>query len=324
MLKDRFGRNLNYLRLSLTDNCNLRCTYCMPHNPHFLPTDNLMAPEEINRLVLLLARLGVKKVRLTGGEPLIRKDFRRIWDLLSRTNLQLNLTTNGVFLRRYLPILSGRLHYLNVSLDSLNPGRYALISRSTPKTFNEVFGAIEEALSYDFSAVKINVVVIRGFNEDEIPEFVRLTEDWPVAVRFIEFMPFNGNGWSADRVVPVSEMMAMVTREFPLLPVSGLSNVSEDYRVPGFRGVVGFIGSMTRPFCDTCNRLRITADGHLKPCLFSPYEVDLLGPMRRGATDNELTDIIVRTVMEKPKGHPGVAELSRTAHENRRMSAIGG
>jgi len=296
----------------------------MPHAPHFLPTDRLMKPEEIHRLVTLLARLGVKKVRLTGGEPLVRKDFRRIWDLLSRTPLQLNLTTNGVFLREYLPMLSGRLHYLNVSLDSLNPGRYAFITRSTPKTFNEVLGTIEEALSYDFTMVKINVVIIRGFNEDEITEFVRLTEDWPVAVRFIEFMPFNGNGWSADRVVPVSEIMGIVEREFPLLPTSGLSDVSEDYRVPGFRGVVGFIGSMTRPFCDTCNRLRITADGHLKPCLFSPYEVDLLSPMRRGAADEELARIIKMTVMEKPKGHPGTAELSRMAHENRRMSAIGG
>ncbi len=296
----------------------------MPLNATFLPYDHLMKPREILTLVRVFSSLGVKKVRLTGGEPLARRDFPKIWELLTGTDLTLNLTTNGVLLKRYLPLLSGRLHYLNVSLDSLKAHRYARITRSDERTFYTVLSAVEEALDMDFAMVKVNVVVIRGFNDDELLDFVALTERWPVAVRFIEFMPFNGNGWSPERFVSVAEMRERIGAEYDPVPVEGLSEVSRDYKVPGFKGVIGFIGSISEPFCNTCNRLRLTADGHLKPCLFHPYEVDLLTPLREGVGLERIAETIRRVVAGKPKGHPGAEELLKTNARNRSMFAIGG
>ncbi len=287
----------------------------------FIRRENLLTAEEVKRLVRVFVSLGVEKVRLTGGEPLMRRDFWDVFNGISRLPVKLNLTTNGVMLRDFLPGLRGRLHHLNVSLDTLSPKRYARITGGSRRDFYRVLDAINTALEMDFPLVKINTVVIRGFNEDELLNFVEFARDRRVAVRFIEFMPFPGNGWGADKVVPVGEMKEVIGRFYPLKPVRGFSEVSRDYTIPGFKGLVGFIGSLTQPFCDTCNRLRLTADGCLKLCLLSPVEVNLRRMLRDGADDDEIREAIKRAVFFKPKGAENTV---RNAERNRRMVAIGG
>ncbi len=325
-LTDTFGRRHTYLRISLTERCNLRCRYCMPaEGVDLKPREEILTFEEIVRLARLFVAAGVDKIRLTGGEPLLRRDIEALVEQLGdlpglRT---LALTTNGLLLSKKLPRLQAAgVNLLNVSLDTLRPDRFDAITRRAG--FDVVRRAIEDALGYGYDPLKVNCVVMRGFNDDELADFVALTRDRPLEIRFIEYMPFGGNGWDDVRFLPYAEMIERISARFPALErlPDGPHDTAKTYRVPGFRGRVGFITSMSDHFCAGCNRLRITADGNLKVCLFGQAEVSLRDAMRGGASDAELGDVIRAAVMRKKAAHAGMYQIARS--ENRPMILIGG
>lgn len=326
LLTDTFGRRHTYLRIALTERCNLRCRYCMPAEGVALrPRDEILTFEEIERLARLFVRAGVRKIRLTGGEPLVRTGIEALAETLGAIpGLEtLALTTNGLLLPKKLPRLrAAGVNLLNISLDTLRPDRFEHITRRPG--LDLVWRAIDLALELGYDPVKVNCVVMRGFNDDELADFVALTEDRPLEVRFIEYMPFDGNGWGMDRLVPYRDMQARIAERFPdLEPLrDGPTATARTYRVPGFRGRVGFIASMTEPFCGGCNRLRLTADGSLKVCLFGPAEVSLRDALRGGATDDDLGKIIRAAVQRKKAAHAGMQVLAKT--RNRPMILIGG
>lgn len=325
MFVDTFGRVHTYLRISLTERCNLRCTYCMPaEGVELSPKGHILTFEEIERLARLFVRGGVDKIRLTGGEPLVRKDVEILIDRLgSIPGLRtLAITTNGLLLPKKLRRLqSAGVNLLNISLDTLDPQRFEQITRR--KGFEKVLEAIDLAIDLGYDPVKVNCVVMRGVNDDELTSFVALTESRPIEVRFIEYMPFQGNGWNDDHFVPYGEMMERIRTKFLLdRRVDGPTDTSKTYKVPGSRGRVGFITSMSDDFCSTCNRLRLTADGALKVCLFGNAEVSLRDIMRRGADDEELIKAIQDAVLNKKEAHAGLHQLVDL--ENRPMILIGG
>ncbi|MEX0748273.1 MAG: GTP 3',8-cyclase MoaA [Rhodothermales bacterium] len=326
MLIDTFGRLHTYLRISVTERCNLRCQYCMPEEGVALsPRDHILTFEEIERLARLFIANGVDKIRLTGGEPLVRKDIEQLVERVGAIPglKTLALTTNGILLSKKLPRLHGAgVNLLNISLDTLDPSKFDEITRR--KGMEQVLGAIESALAYGYDPVKVNCVVMRGFNEDELSDFVELTRDRPIEVRFIEYMPFQGNGWSDGRFFSYREMIERIEEHFPALEreAGGPNDTSKTYRVPGFRGAVGFISSMSDEFCGTCNRLRLTADGALKVCLFGNAEVSLRDLMRSGADDADLVEAIQSAVSGKKAAHAGMHQLVDL--ENRPMILIGG
>lgn len=330
-LTDRFGRRHTYLRLSLTERCNLRCRYCMPaEGVPLAPRDQLLTTPELVRIARLFAEMGVDKIRLTGGEPLVRKDAEDVAEALGalpglRT---LALTTNGLLLERKLARFHrAGLTHLNVSLDTLRDDRFTGLARRPG--LDKVLAALDLALDYGYagSTLKVNCVVMRGVNDDELVDFVAWTEALPVEMRFIEYMPFDGNGWANDKLVPYREMRARIEAEFPLEPVEdGPHETAKTFRVPGHAGRIGFITSMTAPFCTGCNRLRVTADGALKVCLFGEAEVSLRDRMRDGAADEDLRTAIHAAVQRKKAAHAGMDEIAEAARrsENRPMIRIGG
>ncbi|KAL7120712.1 hypothetical protein ACP275_02G139300 [Erythranthe tilingii] len=326
MLSDSFGRQHTYLRISLSERCNLRCQYCMPaEGVELTPTPQLLSPNEIVRLANLFVSSGVSKIRLTGGEPTIRKDIEEIClQLSSLSGLKtLAMTTNGITLANKLPRLKEcGLSLLNISLDTLVPAKFEFMSRR--KGHDRVMKAIDAAIELGYNPVKVNCVVMRGFNDDEICDFVELTREKPINIRFIEFMPFDGNVWKVKKLVPYSEMMDIVVKQF-----TGLERIKDDptetaknFRIDGHRGTVSFITSMTEHFCAGCNRLRLLADGNFKVCLFGPSEVSLRDPLRSGADDNELREIIGAAVKRKKASHAGMFDIAKTP--NRPMIHIGG
>ncbi|MCS7154903.1 MAG: GTP 3',8-cyclase MoaA [Bacteroidota bacterium] len=324
-LVDPFGRAHTYLRISLTERCNLRCLYCMPEEGVALkPRQELLTLEEIYRLATLFVRLGVKKIRLTGGEPLVRKGVETLisW-LRGIEGLQtIALTTNGLLLKERLAALhQAGLDQLNISLDTFDPVKFRLITRRSGLEL--VLEAIELALALGYRP-KINCVVLRGINDEEVLDFVAFTRDRPVEVRFIEYMPFLGNGWSVERLVPYVELLERIQAVYELerCPEQSPHETAKRFRVPGFRGSIGFISSMTDHFCSGCNRLRITADGHLKVCLLGPHEVSLRDALRAGATEEELTALIAAAVARKQAQHAGLGDLVHVP--NRPMILIGG
>ncbi|QXD13820.1 GTP 3',8-cyclase MoaA [Rhodocaloribacter litoris] len=326
LLTDTFGRRHTYLRISLTERCNLRCRYCMPAGGVPLrPREEILTFEEIERLARLFVRAGVEKIRLTGGEPLVRTGMEALVEALGalpglRT---LALTTNGLLLPKKLPRLhAAGVNLLNISLDTLRPERFDHITRRQGLAL--VLHAIDLAIAYGYDPVKVNCVVMRGFNDDELADFVALTETKPIEVRFIEYMPFAGNGWQDARFMPYRDMLARLGERFPVLERldDGPNATAKTYRVPGFRGRIGFITSMSEHFCDGCNRLRLTADGNLKVCLFGRAEVSLRDALRAGATDDELGAIIRAAVRRKKAAHAGMHTLAKA--ENRPMILIGG
>ena len=327
MLTDTFGRRHTYLRISLTERCNLRCRYCMPAGGVDLtPEERLLTAEEVLRLARLFVRDGVTKIRLTGGEPLVRPGST---DLIARLaeieGLQtLAITTNGLLLSKKLPALvEAGVDPINLSLDTLRADRFQKIARR--EGHGLVLRAMDEALAAG-REVKVNCVVMRGENDDELADFVRLTKERPLEVRFIELMPFQGNAWSKERFVSWQEMQEQIEARFPALESldDGPHATTRTYQVPGHEGRVGFIASMTAPFCEGCNRLRLTADGHLKVCLFGKSETSLRDPMRSGASDEELTQTISRAVDGKEARHAGMDLEAARAGENRPMITIGG
>ncbi|XP_032876459.1 molybdenum cofactor biosynthesis protein 1 isoform X2 [Amblyraja radiata] len=325
-LTDAFGRQHNYLRISLTEKCNLRCQYCMPEDGvQLTPRSQLLTAEEIVTLARLFVREGVDKIRLTGGEPLIRPDVQHIVGRLRQLeNLKtIAVTTNGINLAKLLPGLkTAGLDLLNVSLDTLVPAKFEFIARR--RGFHKVIEGIDKAIDLGYDPVKVNCVVMRGVNEDELLDFVEFTATKPVDVRFIEYMPFDGNKWNFKKMVSYQEMLSVIRQRWPELQnlPSEDSGTAKAYKVPGFRGQIGFITSMSEHFCGSCNRLRLTADGNLKVCLFGNTEVSLRDVMRSGATEEELLEIVGAAVGRKKKQHAGMFNISQM--KNRPMILIEG
>ncbi|XP_066862256.1 molybdenum cofactor biosynthesis protein 1 isoform X4 [Kogia breviceps] len=323
-LTDSFGRRHSYLRISLTEKCNLRCQYCMPEEGVPLtPKADLLTTEEILTLARLFVKEGVDKIRLTGGEPLIRPDVVDIVAQLHQLEglRTLGITTNGINLARLLPQLQkAGLSTINISLDTLVPAKFEFIVRR--KGFRKVMEGIHKAIELGYNPVKVNCVVMRGLNEDELLDFVALTEGLPLDVRFIEYMPFDGNKWNFKKMVSYKEMLDTLRQQWPELEKlpEEESSTAKAFKIPGFRGRVSFITSMSEHFCGTCNRLRITADGNLKVCLFGNSEVSLRDHLRAGASEEELLSIIGAAVGRKKRQHAGMFSISQM--KNRPMILI--
>ncbi len=324
-LVDRFGRAHSYLRISVTDRCNLRCTYCMPAGGiDWKSRHELLSFEEILRVARVMVGMGVTKIRLTGGEPLVRNNLEvLIGQLAQLDGLQaLAMTTNGLLLKPKAAQLKALgLTALNVSLDSMRRDRFAEITRLD--AFDQAMGGLRAALDAGFDSLKLNVVVMSGVNDDEILDFVDFAADKFLNVRFIEYMPFKDNRWHPDSVLPWLEMKRRIETRYRLLPLPADSgSVAKDFRLAGYSGRVSFITSMTDSFCATCNRLRLTADGQFKSCLFHPAEISLRDILRSGADDAMLEKAITGAVLEKPQAHPEMETLLSV--ENRPMIEIGG
>ncbi|HIE52469.1 MAG TPA: GTP 3',8-cyclase MoaA [Armatimonadetes bacterium] len=326
-LIDRFGRSLSSLRLSVTDRCNFRCLYCMPEEGvKWLPRTEILTFEELARIARIFVRLGVTKIRLTGGEPLVRKDLPVLVRMLSGIEgLQdLALTTNGFLLRKHARSLKeAGLRRLNVSLDTLDPEKFARLTRR--RGLEEVLAGLEEAERVGFWPLKINTVALRGVTDGEILAFAELARRKPYQVRFIEYMPLDaGNFWEWNKVLTGQEILAIIKAVYPLEPVSeeGAMTPARRYRFVDGRGEIGIIASVTQPFCDHCDRLRVTADGKLRTCLFAVAETDLRTPLRGGATDEEIANLIREAVWHKEAGHK--IKCTNFTPPLRCMSQIGG
>lgn len=327
-LFDSFRRLHTYLRIAITERCNLRCIYCMPPEGVCLSrSSDLLREDEMLRLVALFARLGVTKVRLTGGEPLVYPRIIELCRAISSTQgiKTVALTTNGTLLMKKLPALKeAGVTALNISLDTLRPERFAAIARRPG--FQSVVDGVNLAETLGFKPLKLNCVLMRGVNDDEIGSFVDFTKSHDVDVRFIEYMPFEGNQWSHQRIMPFADALAVAERHVgkPLVAL-GDPDTAKMFQVRGYRGRVGFISSMTDHFCASCNRLRLTADGNLKLCLFGQKEWSLRDTMRSGATDSELEVFIRAALLQKHFSHDGEGSPADLASATRRpMSKIGG
>ncbi len=326
-LRDGHGRSIGDVRVSVTDRCNFRCQYCMPaEGLPWLDRDGVLRFEEIARLVALLASMGVHDVRLTGGEPLVRRDFPRLVEMLAGIDgvEDLSVTTNGYLLERdAAALVAAGANRFNVSIDSLQQDRFFEMTRrdALPQVLRglEALAAFPEA-----HPIKVNAVAIRGFTEDELPAFVEFAREHPYEVRFIEFMPLDGDhAWRPEQVLDGKEIRALIDRLHPLEPEPREPHATARvYRFADGKGRIGFINPVSEPFCGDCNRIRLTADGRLRTCLFSLNETDLRGPLRAGASDDELEQIVRDAVWRKELKHrvnePGFVQPART------MSAIGG
>lgn len=325
-LRDRFGRLHDYLRISLTERCNLRCFYCMPEEGVLKrPRHEFMTTEEVMQIATTFVGMGVRKIRLTGGEPLVRKDAGLILRGLSQLPVEIGITTNGILVHQFIDdILASGMRSINVSLDSLDPERQAQISRRN--YFPQIMDNIHLLLRHGLN-VKVNAVIMRGVNEQEVPDFVAWTRDLPLHVRFIEFMPFEGNQWSWASKVSSAEMLSLITERFGEDAIERLpdrpNDTARNYRIAGHQGTYGVISPVTNPFCDTCNRIRLTADGKLKNCLFSQTETDLLVHLRAGG---DIVPLIQSAILSKFAARGGMSsfELEGAVHRNRSMVAIGG
>ncbi|SHH05780.1 GTP 3',8-cyclase MoaA [Flavobacterium defluvii] len=329
ILTDGFGRRHNYLRISLLEKCNLRCTYCMPAEGIVLsPKASLMTADEIFAIAQTFVQNGVEKIRLTGGEPLLRKDFPEIVSKLSKLDISLSITTNGILIDRHIEVLKQfNVKKINLSLDTLVASKFASITLRNQ--FEKVIDNLHLLLNNDFQ-VKVNVVLMKGFNENEIADFVKLTQFLPISVRFIEFMPFAGNEWDRSKMVSQKEILSLVETQFSSEEIQKLEDeknfTSRNYKIKDFQGNFGIISSITNPFCDSCNRIRLTADGKIKNCLFSNSETDLLTPFRNGES---ISNLIAQSVQSKKKVRAGMVTIDEmndpAKHfDNRSMIAIGG
>lgn len=329
ILVDSFERKHNYLRISLTENCNLRCNYCMPEETLQLsPKSHLMQADEVFGITQAFVAMGVDKIRLTGGEPLVRKDFSAILKMLATLEVNISLTTNAVLLDRFFDVLEKyKVKNLNISLDSLNKEKNQKITKRNhlEKTQENIQLALEKGFK-----VKLNCVLIKGTNEDEIIDFIRLGEKQELAIRFIEFMPFQGNQWDRSKIVSQKEILEKAEYYFGkskiLLEKSTANDTSRNYRIKDYLGTFGIISSVTNPFCDSCNRLRLTANGQMKNCLFSTEEEDILGQYRKG---KDIKDIVRKHLLLKKEVRNGMNSLSdlndTNKHDkNRSMIRIGG
>ena len=340
MLQDKFGRVHDYLRISFTDKCNLKCFYCKPDPPDSraggnTPADHTMCSSSADEMLSseelvgiardFVYKMGITKIRITGGEPLIRKGAYEIIESLGKLPVSLAITTNGVFLDRFLPLFKKiGLNSINISLDSLIPSRFNQITKTL--TFEKVYANIELAIAEGFH-VKINAVAMKNINEDEINNFVEWTRDMPIHVRFIEFMPFAGNKWEYEKVLSYKEILSKIEGVYPIEKLNDEPNsTTKSYRVKSFMGTFAVISSITAPFCEGCNRIRLTTDGKIKNCLFSNEEVDLRSAVRKG---ENIVPIVERAILAKHAQRGGIAAFSSKGVEKeyergRTMISIGG
>ncbi|MBU3937863.1 MAG: GTP 3',8-cyclase MoaA [Proteobacteria bacterium] len=327
LLTDMFARSISYLRISLTDHCNLRCQYCTPQEGQVkLANEELLRYEEILRVVRIAVSLGIEKVRLTGGEPLVRRNvlsfIKDLGEIPGLTDIR--LTTNGVLLAEHAEALQmAGINKLNISLDTLRPERFLQITGVD--AFAKVWGGISRARELGFSPIKLNVVALKGVNDDEFIDFARLTLTEPLQIRFIEFMPIGASGmWDKEKYISSGEIMELLKPVGSLEPVPArrMDGPARIYRFAEAVGSVGFISPISHHFCDRCNRLRLTSEGRLRSCLLSDQETDLKEKLRGGATDEEIRDLIVATILNKPKGHTILPDGGGSCHGQ--MSRIGG
>jgi len=329
ILLDSHNRDHTYLRISLVERCNLRCFYCMPaEGVQLTPRSDIMTYEEIYEIAKTFVDNGVTKIRLTGGEPLIRKDFPLILEKLATLPVELSITTNAVIIHKFIDTLKlYGVNNINLSLDTLIKEKFKKITLRDhfEIVYNNIFLLVKEGFN-----VKINAVLMRGVNDDEIIDFIKLTKDLPVSIRFIEFMPFDGNKWDLSKMVSYAEVMASVNESFSEDDIERLqdapNDTSKNYKIIGYKGSFAIISSVTNPFCDSCNRLRLTANGQLKNCLFSSSESDLLTTLREGKS---IEPIIQKAVLGKFKVRGGMDTLEKLQmpklhSQNRSMTTIGG
>lgn len=326
MLFDKFGRQHTYLRISLTDNCNLRCFYCMPEQEYaFAPPSKLMQPHEIVEIAQTFVEQGITKIRLTGGEPFVRKDADLILAGLAPLPVQLTCTTNGVRVDALLPVIkAANFSSMNISLDTLDAQKFHKITGRN--LFDKVRSNIDLLLKEDIPC-KLNVVVMKGLNDDEILDFVDLTKELPLEVRFIEFMPFSGNKWTSNQVFTLNEIKEVIQRRYTIhAQIGDIHDTAKRFRITGHQGSFAVISTMSEPFCAGCNRIRLTADGKLKNCLFSTQETDLLSAFRRG---EPILPLIETNIASKAYALGGQLEkdymqIDADKLENRSMITIGG
>ncbi|WP_409416109.1 GTP 3',8-cyclase MoaA [Flavobacterium sp. PS2] len=329
VLTDDFGRKHNYLRISLIEKCNLRCTYCMPADGITLtPKNELMTADEVFAIAQTFVQNGVDKIRLTGGEPLLRKDFPEIISKLATFNIKLSLTTNGILIDRHLDVLKQfNVRDINLSLDTLIASKFNSITLRNQ--FEKVIDNLHLLLNNDFN-VKVNVVLIKGFNDDEVIDFIKLTKFLPLSIRFIEFMPFAGNAWDKSKMVSQKQILETLSNHYNPSEIEKLEDeknfTARTFKIKDYQGSFGIISSVTNPFCDSCNRIRLTANGKIKNCLFSNAETDLLTPFRNGET---ITDLISAAIDSKKKVRAGMTTIEELNNpnlnqDNRSMIAIGG
>jgi GTP 3',8-cyclase len=324
MALDRFGRKIHYLRISLTDHCNLRCIYCMPEDQTFRPNADLMQDDEIFMFARLFAELGFDKIRLTGGEPTVRANIveivRGIASTLGIRNV--SMTTNGILLKRLAkPLAEAGLQRVNVSIDTLDPDKFKRLTRWGK--LEQVWEGILAAEAAGMKPVKLNAVVVKGYNEEDVIDLAAITLDRPWQLRFIEMMPFGGpTDIQTGQVITAAQIQEKIESEFgPLEADNRYDGEARIFRIRGAKGELGFISSVTVPFCSACTRARLTADGILRMCLLREKEIDLLTPLRNGASREELRQLILDGVWNKPWGHgldEGYIPL------NRAMNEIGG
>jgi molybdenum cofactor biosynthesis protein A len=326
MLFDSYNRVHDYLRISLTDNCNFRCTYCMPQEKiQCLPASRLMQAEEITGIAKTFVKLGIKKIRLTGGEPLLRKDFAEIYSSLADLPVTLTLTTNGFWVDKYLHLFKEKgLKSLNISIDTLDREKFFSITKRD--YFPQVWQNIEKMVEHGFD-VKLNIVLMKNTNEEEVDDFIQLTKDRQIHVRFIEFMPFDKNGWDKDKVVSFPEIIEGLYDKYDVIKLlDEKHDTAKKFAVHGYKGTFAFITTMSQPFCGDCNRLRLTADGKIKNCLFGKEELDLLTPYRN---KENIESVIFESVQRKHAMMGGqfartYLETDANLVENRSMIKIGG
>lgn len=321
---DKFGREHTYLRISITDRCNLRCFYCMPEEGiELTEKPKIMTLEEIVGIAEKFVNLGVDTIRLTGGEPLVRKNAGYLIKELADLGVTLKLTTNGIILDKYFNLFQEvGLRKINISLDTLEKSKSVFITKRD--YFDRIMANIKKAIDYDFD-IKLNIVLIKGVNDMEINDFIDLTKDQNIGVKFIEFMPFKGNEWDWEKGVSKEEILKTANSKFGEIKKldDPEHSTSANFKVEGFKGHFGIVSTITNPFCAGCNRIRLTADGKMKNCLFATSETDLLNPYRNGES---IKDIILSSIKEKKFSRDGMdVEMEKEHYEqNRSMISIGG
>ncbi|MBE0393514.1 GTP 3',8-cyclase MoaA [Flavobacterium sp. PL002] len=328
-MQDTHGRGHSYLRISITENCNLRCTYCMPAEGISLtPKAHLMTADEIVTIAQTFVNQGVNKIRLTGGEPLVRKDAKDIMLRLGKLGVELTLTTNGILVHDFIDTFKeAGVHTLNLSIDSLQKEKFNQITR---RNYFDKFNENLELLDANGFQLKLNVVVMKGFNDNEIIDFIELTKNRNIQIRFIEFMPFDGNQWNKEKLVSYAEILSQVNDKYTVEQVERLidkpHDTAKNHKIASYKGSFSVISSVTNPFCSSCNRIRLTADGKLKNCLFSNSETDLLQTLRSGGA---IEPLIFQNIKSKHAMRGGMDDDAKFQNpklfsQNRSMIKIGG
>ncbi|MCZ6677860.1 MAG: GTP 3',8-cyclase MoaA [Candidatus Poribacteria bacterium] len=327
-LIDSFNREHTNLRISVTDQCNFRCIYCMPEDMQFMEDEKIMTFDEIIHLARIAVNLGISKIRLTGGEPLVRRGIPQLISRLRQLDglKEISLTTNGIgLIKQAKDLYDAGLRRINVSLDTLNEEKFEQMTRR--KVLSRVLAGLKEAQRCGFNPIKLNAVAMQGFTNDEIVDLAKFARENSYQLRFIEFMPLDADDiWGRNMFVSGKEIISKINAIYPLERVQSNGEAKHDaakrYRFTDGRGDVGIIASVTEPFCDQCNRIRLTADGQLRTCLFALAETDLLTPLRTGASDEMIADLIIEAVRNKEPGHK--INSADFVKPKRNMSMIGG